>query len=235
MTKFLIEIDTDAGTASIVGQPSSGPANEDWRNETGFPKIVQFGRARFMLTAPINPKWRPSANAEVIGAAPAHLADPSGGARSPAGFPLVDGRVLWGESTFANDAEVLDYITRVALRDANLIAGDAATAANAVVLQPGALDIRTLDADGLKFLWTFGNEIGGDSTKVGPADLRKRFHHWLDYAGNADDGTGHAPTMDGLPATAGWPVAEFQKVRNGAWDWSGYHGPARALVPRLGP
>lgn len=235
MTKFLIEIDTEAGTASIVGQPSRGPANEDWRNETGFPKIKQFGRAQFMLTAPLNPRWRPSAHAEVIGAAPAYLADPSGGARSPAGFPLHNGRVLYGDSTFENDAMLEDYIARTAMRDANLIAGDAALAAGDQVLAPGALDIRTLDADGLKFLWTFGSEIGGDSTKVGPGGIRKRFHHWLDYAGNSDDGTGHAPALDVLPATAGWPVAEFQKVRAGAWDWSGYHGPARALVPRLGP
>lgn len=229
MPKMVIEIDTDAGTASVIGQAPSAPVNEDWRNETGFPKIVQFGRARFMLTAPINPAWQPSVNAQVIGQAPAHLSDPADppGARSPAGFPTVSGRVLYGDQTFADDAEVT-----AAIGSSESVTG---TTASQDALLPGALDIRTLDADGLKFLATFVGEIGGSSAKVGPAGIYKRFHHWMDYAGNSDDGSGHAPTLDVLPATAGWPVAEFQKVRNGAWDWSGYHGAARALVPRLGP
>lgn len=259
---FDVPEDKVAEVAAAVQKVLAGSTpvenNEDWRNETGFPKVKTINGVTMMLLEPLNPKWRGSVASQIItgygkvGVDPSNSPDPAVyPLRSPAGFPMIypvipdqngkpfvsnkmPPRVSFDGQTFENDAMVDDYLTRVSLRDQNLIAGDMAMAATAEALYPGALDIRLLDADGLKFLWTFSNEISGDSTKVGPAGIRKRFHHWMDYGGNTDDGTGHAPKLDVLPATEGWTVDEFRSVRNGTWDWSNYHGPARKLLPRLG-
>lgn len=258
---FDVPEDKVAAVAAAVQAVLAGPATpgeEDWRNETGFPKVKTINGVTMMLKAPLNPLWRGSVTSEVFtsygktGADPSNSPDPDTyPLRSPGGFPMVypvvldtDGklhvsnkvppRISFDGQTFENDALVSDYIMRSKMRDDNLKAGDAAYAASVETLYPGALDIRTLDAEGLKFLWLFSTEIGGDSTRVGPADIRKRFHHWMDYAGNMDDGTGHAPALPGLPATQGWTTDEFKAARNGGWDWSGYHGPARKLLPRLG-
>lgn len=227
MPKILIEVDTDSGAVRVVS--GSAPVDESWRDETGFPKIKEFGRARFMLVAPVNPAWRPSMEAEVIGAAPAHLGDPGDpdGARSPAGFPTVAGRIIYGQGTFASDAELEAYIGAAALSQANMAAGDVARSQEQAALQPGAIDIATLTKDDLKFFWTFGMEL---LSYVGPVKVIHDFNAWMDY-GRRDDGTGHVPAVPGIPGTVGWTVQEHQQARDG-WAWGDYTGPLRAVVAK---
>ncbi len=102
-----ILVELDAGGVTIPPTPTT-PPNEEWRNETGWPLAKTFGRATFNMTAPTNPLWKPSVEAEVFGSQGAHLADPGApsGSRSPAGFPTAGGRVQWGGQTFDNDEQV---------------------------------------------------------------------------------------------------------------------------------
>jgi hypothetical protein len=92
---------------------------ESWRTETGFPKLKVFDGATLMLYSPINPAWKPSMAAQIFGAQGAHVNDPSVpvGARSPMGFPMVRGSVLYGDSAFANDADVQKYMQAVAAQN----------------------------------------------------------------------------------------------------------------------
>lgn len=102
-----ILVELDAGGVTVPPTPTT-PTNEEWRNETGWPLAKTFGRATFNMTAPTNPLWKPSVNAEVFGSQGAHLADPGApsGSRSAAGFPTAGGRVLWGDQGFDNDEQV---------------------------------------------------------------------------------------------------------------------------------
>lgn len=104
-----ILVELNVGGATV---PVSAPS-EEWRNETGWPLAKVFGRATFNMTAPTNPLWKPSLEAEVIGHQAA-LADPGApsGSRSPAGFPTVNGRVQWGGQTFDNDEQVFACIAK---------------------------------------------------------------------------------------------------------------------------
>ena len=99
----------NVGGATI---PVSQPVDEAWRNETGWPLAKVFGRATFNMTAPTNPLWKPTVEAEIFGSQGAALADPGvpSGARSPAGFPTASGRVQWGGQTFDNDEQVFAVI-----------------------------------------------------------------------------------------------------------------------------
>lgn len=95
--------------------------DNSWANETGFPKHKTFGRATFAMTAPTNPMWKPSIEAEVIGSQGAFLVDPGvpSGNRSPAGFPAVNGKPQWGGQVFDNDDQVLAVIAQEAKDAAN--------------------------------------------------------------------------------------------------------------------
>ena len=81
-----------------------------------YPRTETFVGAQFYLKAPLNPNWQPSQYARMFGQRMI-LQDPSNAEsgqplRSPAGYPLVylipgkPARVLYGESTFKDDAEV---------------------------------------------------------------------------------------------------------------------------------
>jgi hypothetical protein len=101
-----------------AGQAPATPG-EDWRMETGFPKIKVIDGASLMLYSPVNPLWKPSQSAWVFSQSGAHVNDPSDpvGARSPAGFPMARGSVLYGDSAFANDADVMKYIRDLAAQN----------------------------------------------------------------------------------------------------------------------
>ena len=102
--EILVELEVGGATVPVTPPVT----NEEWRNETGWPLAKVFGRATFNMTAPTNPLWKPSVNAEVVGSQGAALADPGApsGSRSPAGFPLAGGRVLYGDQGFDNDEQV---------------------------------------------------------------------------------------------------------------------------------
>jgi hypothetical protein len=97
-------------------------------DDTGYPKVVNFKGANFMLYRPINPKWEPSSYAKIFGKNGQVLEDPSlkstpdgYPSRSPAGYPLVynfvkdkvpyrPAVIIFGEQTFPDDAAVEAYI-----------------------------------------------------------------------------------------------------------------------------
>jgi hypothetical protein len=89
-----------------------------------YPRLEVIQGAQFYLRAPIAPTWEPSQYGRMFGARQV-LPDPSNAKgeqplRSPAGYPLVyliagrPARVLFGESTFADDAQVERYRQAVA-------------------------------------------------------------------------------------------------------------------------
>ena len=89
-----------------------------------YPRVETIMGAQFYLKAAIAPTWEPSQYGRMFGARQV-LPDPSNAEgdqplRSPAGYPLVyliagrPARVLFGESTFADDAQVERYRAAVA-------------------------------------------------------------------------------------------------------------------------
>ena len=93
-----------------------------------YPRVETIQEAQFYLKAPINPNWQPSQYARMFGKRMV-LSDPSNAGidqplRSPAGYPLVylipgkPARVLFGESTFDDDAQVERFRDAVAVSEA---------------------------------------------------------------------------------------------------------------------
>jgi hypothetical protein len=89
-----------------------------------YPRVEVIAGAQFYLKAPIAAGWEPSQYGRMFGARQV-LPDPSNAEndqplRSPAGYPLVylipgrPARVLFGESTFTDDAQVERYRQAVA-------------------------------------------------------------------------------------------------------------------------
>jgi hypothetical protein len=89
-----------------------------------YPRVEVIQGAQFYLRAPIASAWEPSQYGRMFGARQV-LPDPSNAEgeqplRSPAGYPLVyliagrPARVLFGESTFQDDAQVERYRIAVA-------------------------------------------------------------------------------------------------------------------------
>jgi hypothetical protein len=89
-----------------------------------YPRVEVIQGAQFYLKAPVNPAWQPSQYARMFGQRMI-LQEPSSATgdqplRSPAGYPLVylipgkPARVLYGESTFDDDAQVERYRQAVA-------------------------------------------------------------------------------------------------------------------------
>jgi hypothetical protein len=112
--QILLTIPDDPGgtitAVRVVG--STLPPVEDWRTETGFPKIKEFDGVAIMMAGPANPSWKPSMAAHLFGQQGAHVADPSypPGARSPAGFPMNNGRILYFDGMYTTDADVFTAI-----------------------------------------------------------------------------------------------------------------------------
>lgn len=103
-----------------------------------YPRVVTVDGARFMVSAPLNPLWKPSQYGRMFGARmvlnePSN-AQPGQALRSPAGYPLVYGigepRILYGDSTFADDGKVAEYIAAVAESQAGQARRDAETGAD---------------------------------------------------------------------------------------------------------
>ena len=93
-----------------------------------YPREVTFDGARFMAALPINPNWKPSQYARIFGRNMV-LPDPSNAPkgqpmRSPAGYPLTymiperPPRVLYGDSTFADDGQVERFRAELAASQA---------------------------------------------------------------------------------------------------------------------
>lgn len=120
-----------------------------------------------------------------------------------------------GDAPFGRDQFNTPYVSEDdRARGEALRANDQAQAAADVVLQPGALDIRTMSAEDLLFYGTYSAELAGT---VGPRDVEKVFVNWWQY--------GSAPLPD-LPAT------KDMIDRRVGWDWSTYHGPLRDLLSK---
>lgn len=229
-------------TVSNILNATSGGGNEDWRNETGFPKIKVVDGKRYMLKAPINPDWLGSTYDYTFGGAQfgedgPYLADPSNAdathaLRSPNGYPLfwptgeggkcldlpnMPPRVLFEAQTFENDAMVADFKTRAAAQLEERYRGQREMEARNAALQPEMLDISSLNADDLMFLGTFMSEI--PAGKVGPRNIEKAFYNWWH--------DGSAPLAE-LPVSA-----EILERKHQPYDWSSYQGPVRKLIPRL--
>ena len=96
--------------------------------EPAYPRVETIQGAQFYLKAPIAATWQPSQYGRMFGARQI-LPDPSNAEngqplRSPAGYPLVylipgrPARVLYGESTFDDDAQVGRYRDAVAASQA---------------------------------------------------------------------------------------------------------------------
>lgn len=99
--------------------------------QLAYPAMVNHQGVTYLLKAPLANNYEPSMYAKMFGGSPGtHVFDPSNAPdgyalRSPAGYPLAYGiggdgkpvgepRVSWGDNTFANDAEIADYIARLA-------------------------------------------------------------------------------------------------------------------------
>lgn len=101
-------------------------------------------------------------------------------------------------------------------RGQNLVAWGEAFAAKGEVLEPGQLDCRQFRTDDAYFFWLFGAEL---TAYVGPRAPENRMINALD-AGS-------------------FPDPEFPLITNvdqaqlrGAWDWTGYCGPLRAILAK---
>lgn len=90
--------------------------------------VVVRGSARFAPTAPIADDWLPPFESTVMYGTyipngpvceEARIAIPPG-ARSPKGYPMVNGKVSFNGHLWANDGEVVTYVAQVAARDAAL-------------------------------------------------------------------------------------------------------------------
>lgn len=128
--------------------------------------------------------------------------------RAATSAPVGDPAAPFGRDRFGTPYES----ERDRERGENSRANDEGQVADDAVLQPGALDIRTMDAEDLLFYGTFSGELGG---KVGPHALESAFVNWWQY--------GTAP-MPELPATA--DVID----RRVGYDWTPYRGPLRAVL-----
>ncbi len=102
--------------------------------EPAYPRVETIAGAQFYLKAPVAGHWEPSQYARMFGARQI-LPDPSNAEgdqllRSPAGYPLVylipgkPARVLFGESTFTDDAQVERYRAAVAESQAGSLQRD---------------------------------------------------------------------------------------------------------------
>lgn len=101
VTKLIYQgkaFDSEGEVATYAAQGSSD-----------YPKMETINGVQFKLLAPISPGWKPSTSAWLFGHLPGtYVNDPASpaGTRSPAGFPMYNGRVLYADSTYASDAEV---------------------------------------------------------------------------------------------------------------------------------
>lgn len=145
---------------------------------------------------------------------------------SPSGYPLVyaidrnghrlpNPRVYFDAQTFANDAEVATYKVEVVKSLEARLREQADAEAQLTVLKPGQLDIRSLNADDLRYFNRFSLEL---QNVVGPLKDVHDFFNWWAY--------GSSP-LASIPATAG-----LLDTRANVFDFSAYQGPLKAYMPK---
>lgn len=202
----------------VTGQAAANVPNDPWRLETGFPKVKEFDGVKVMCVGPMNPQWMPTAMAHVLGSQGSEVFDPSypAGARSPAGFPMYHGQILWYDAQYPSDDQVLTAISTWTNTPALVAADQANTAANENELQPGQLDMRTWSVEDLLFYHAFDGELQGVG---GPRIEERRFDNGA-AMGTLDDFSN--PNMQAV-------LDILAKVKNGqaSYDWTAYHGPLR--------
>lgn len=210
--KALVSELYEATTGSVV------PAGEEWRTESGFPKLKTFDGVQVMCMTPINPDWMPSMYAHTLGAQGAYVNDPSApvGARSPAGYPVYHGSVLYSDAQFANDADLAAWRAQTEGHEQEIKDNEDKINAANDVLQPGMIAISALTQDDVKFWYTFNGELQG---VIGPRNVEKTLVDWI--------ANGSDPDPPGMPNLAGIVKQSFQF---GNWDWSNYHGILRAKL-----
>ncbi len=125
--QIILEIDNNLSNKpndqSIQISENVNDETQDWRNETGFPKIKKINGINYMLRAPLNPVYEGSASNHIFGGQDnTYISDPGGidGKRSPWGLPMMNNIVLFGGSSFINDQAVKDYLSSREKRDAEL-------------------------------------------------------------------------------------------------------------------
>ena len=230
MQRIIIEIPDNATPAQVASAAldawgaKSGGGSDAWRDETGFPKVKLINGAHVMLQAPVNPEWEPSSAAQTFGRAPGtFVADPSSppGARSRSGYPTVGGFIQFGDGSFRTEEDL------AAWRGASAQQGNQGgiDAQQQATLQPGAVDILTLDDADLRFLGAFYNELVPTGL-VGPVAIAHRLSHFMDYG--ASETNKHVAE---LPNMGEWDAAEAREIKNGKWD-SNYRGPLRAVLAK---
>lgn len=116
----------------VVVPPVLTPASQ-------WPRIIVVDGVRIMAKAPINPDWKPSMIARILGTQGAtFVADPANGdeatppqpLRSGLGFPIRytiiaghvvgTGTILFGDNGFNSDAEVIDWLQRTTMTPAQI-------------------------------------------------------------------------------------------------------------------
>lgn len=185
----------------------SGGGSDDWRTETGFPKVKTINGATIMLYAPVNPEWEPSLAAKTFGQQGRHVDDPSlpPGARSPAGFPLYYNRIVFADESFANEAELTQWRGAVAAQG-NQGGIDAQQQAE---LQPGAQDVRKFDIPQLEWvLQNINAVLGNHGSTHGPMTALHELSSFMSAAGIVDAGY----IANGVPNGLVVPPASFPQL-----------------------
>lgn len=111
------------------------------------------------------------------------------------GFPLMypingegkvvgNPRLIYDSQTFANKAEIRDYMVRVEARKSELQKVAEYQAKDNLVLRPGAWDIRQGDNEDAAFEWANTFELCNNGL-VGPMGAIHRLHSWI-YDGVTD-------------------------------------------------
>lgn len=220
---------TLANELSVITGQTAAKEVETWRTEIGFPKVKVFDGVSVMCYSPINPMWVPSSAAHTFGTqGTTYVQDPSSplGARSPAGFPMANGHILVFDAAYPNDGEVFDAINA----SANPVAQDTTGVIPQSELAPGAVDVRTLDLPGLKFVCVFINEALNAGQFIGPVAELHKLSVFMDPSGISDAHAPFANPPQGYEETLGKLSLEQQINKLSDFVWQNYQGPAREAL-----
>lgn len=131
------------------------------------------------------------------------------------GQKLPNPRVFYDGQTFANGADVAAYKVAVAKSMADRLREQADVEAQLTLLKPNQLDIRSLNADDLRYFNRFSLEL---QNAVGPLKDVHDFFNWWAY--------GSSP-LASIPATQA-----LLSTRAAPFDFSKYEGPLKAYMPK---
>jgi hypothetical protein len=111
---------------AVVYPPKEEPAVEEPVNSVPqsvrWPRVIQVGGVNVQAHAPIAPDWLPGHTAAIFGTGKGVLREPGRpfGARSPRGYPMINGRVHWNGETFEDEAALEVYRNALLARDKKL-------------------------------------------------------------------------------------------------------------------